>query len=102
MVAVGAREHSFLVSRSGIEAEGRTTMGTTATATLSNRDRAVLRAVAAGRCRISRSDGCLVIDGLCFCDQFAGPRLTSAGLITAAGSGTAQLTPSGQALLLAA
>jgi hypothetical protein len=67
---------------------------------LSSRDRAVLRAVAAGRCRISHPDGdVLVVDGLCFADQFAGPRLAAAGLITDAGSGAAQLTPSGQALL---
>jgi hypothetical protein len=44
----------------------------------------------------------LVVDGLCFADQFAGPRLTAAGLIIAAGTGTARLTPSGQALLAAA
>jgi hypothetical protein len=86
----------------GIETEGRTTMDTSV-ATLSTRDRAVLRAVAAGRCQISHGDGSvLVIDGLCYCDQFAGPRLTAAGFIASAGSGTAHLTPSGQALLSAA
>jgi hypothetical protein len=75
----------------------------TRTARLSGRDRAVLRAVAAGRCRLSPTDGdVLVVDGLCFADQFAGPRLTAAGLITAVGSGTARLTPSGRALLAAA
>jgi hypothetical protein len=71
------------------------------TATLSNRDRAVLRAVAAGRCEVSGD--VLVVDGLCFCDQFACPRLTAAGLITAdAAPGPAQLTASGRALLAAA
>ena len=43
----------------------------------------------------------LVVDGLCFADQFTGPRLTAAGLI-AAGAGPARLTPSGHALLAAA
>jgi hypothetical protein len=75
-------------------------MSTTA-APLSNRDRAVLRAVAAGRCEISPgTSGVLVIDGLCFADQFAGLRLTSAGLIAAATeTGRALLTASGRALL---
>jgi hypothetical protein len=75
-----------------------TTMNATA-ATLSNRDRAVLRAVAAGRCRLSGE--VLVVDGLCFCDQFAGPRLAAAGLIDAQ-PGPAHLTASGRALLTAA
>lgn len=77
---------------------------TTTTAILSHRDRAVLRAVAAGRCAISAHDaGALTIDGLSCCDQFVGPRLTRAGLI-AAGSraGRALLTASGRALLDAA
>ena len=74
----------------------------TTTAALNHRDRAVLRAVAAGRCEISAGSGAtLVVDGLCFADQFAGPRLTAAGLI-AAGDGRARLTPSGAALLAAA
>ena len=75
-------------------------MSTTA-APLSNRDKAVLRAVAAGRCEISRAaGGVLVVDGLCFADQFAGPRLTSAGLIAAAAeTGRALLTASGRKLL---
>jgi len=71
----------------------------TTTAALNHRDRAVLRAVAAGRCEISATAArTLVVDGLCFADQFAGPRLTAAGLV-AAGAGPARLTPSGQALL---
>ena len=73
----------------------------TSTAALNHRDRAVLRAVAAGRCELAATGRTLVIDGLCFADQFAAPRLTAAGLI-AAGAGRARLTPSGQALLLAA
>ena len=43
-------------------------MSTTAAA-LTNRDRAVLRAVAAGRCAIAPTGGALVVDGLCFTDQ---------------------------------
>ena len=75
----------------------------TSTAALNNRDRAVLRAVAAGRCEISAaSGGALVVDGLCFSDQFAGARLRAAGLIAAVGSGLAQLTPTGRELLMAA
>jgi hypothetical protein len=74
----------------------------TSTAALNPRDRAVLRAVAAGRCEISATAGrTLVVDGLCFADQFAAPRLTAAGLI-ASGTGRAHLTPSGQARLAAA
>jgi hypothetical protein len=75
---------------------------TTTSTVLSHRDRAVLRAVAAGRCTISiRDGGALAVDGMQLCDQFAGPRLTGAGLI-AAGPDRAQLTPTGRALLEAA
>jgi len=79
-------------------------MSTTTAAPLSSRDKAVLRAVAAGRCEISKAaGGVLIVDGLCFADQFAGPRLATAGLIaTTAGTGRAMLTASGQALLAAA
>ena len=76
----------------------------TATATLSKRDRAVLRAIAAGRCQVSGGCGTtLLIDGLCCADQFAGARLTGAGLIAAPGSagGPARLTPTAVALLAA-
>jgi hypothetical protein len=68
---------------------------------LSHRDRAVLRAVAAGRCALSGSHGAaLLVDGLCCADQFVGTRLTGAGLIAApAPAGPAQLTPAGRALL---
>jgi hypothetical protein len=72
---------------------------------LSRRDLAVLRAVAAGRCQMSgASGGSLTVDGLCCCDQFVAPRLTSAGLIAAAGPqpGPARLTASGRALLVEA
>ena len=73
----------------------------TTTAALDHRDRAVLRAVAAGRCEVSPAAGhALIVDGLCFADQFARARLTAAGLI-AAGVGRARLTASGLALLAA-
>ncbi len=74
-------------------------MSTTTSIELSQRDRAVLRAVAAGRCAISAMDGgMLVVDGMRLCDQFLGPRLTKAGLIAAA-AGLAHLTTDGQTLL---
>lgn len=75
-------------------------MTVTATATdLDPRDRAVLRAVAAGRCELTGASGqTLVIDGLCFADQFTGRRLAAAGLITA-GRGRTRLTAAGQAAL---
>lgn len=73
------------------------------TSALSYRDRAVLRAVAAGRCRVTADAGVqLLIDGLCCCDQFLGARLCEAGLIASDGSGPARLTESGQAVLAAA
>jgi hypothetical protein len=74
------------------------------TTELTHRDRAILRAVAAGRCRIT-GGACvaLVIDGLSCCDQFAGPRLAQAGLIVSGSqSEPARLTETGQALLEAA
>jgi hypothetical protein len=74
-------------------------MSSTTITALSHRDRAVLRAVAAGRCVVSA--GALVIDGLCCSDQFVGPRLTKAGLI-AADAGHAHLTAVGRSLLEAA
>ncbi|MEJ2857486.1 MULTISPECIES: hypothetical protein [unclassified Saccharothrix] len=64
-------------------------------ATITHRDRAVLRAVAAGRCAYVA--GTLLVDGLACCDQFLGPRLVRAGLI--AGQGPARLTPAGRAAL---
>ncbi|MFY9807891.1 MAG: hypothetical protein WCC38_13010 [Pseudonocardiaceae bacterium] len=79
-------------------------MNANASSQLSQRDRAVLRAVDAGRCEISeRFGGSLVIDGVWFSDQFAGLRLTEAGLIVAGPlGGPARLTASGRALLEAA
>ncbi|MHA6794361.1 hypothetical protein ACVGVM_12755 [Pseudonocardia bannensis] len=73
-------------------------MTTTPPTELSHRDRAVLRAVGAGRCRISGDIGLSpVIDGMGCCDQFLGPRLASAGLIAVEpGPGPARLTESGR------
>ncbi|MCW0211871.1 MAG: hypothetical protein OJJ54_00770 [Pseudonocardia sp.] len=67
---------------------------------LTARDRAVLRAIAAGRCRLS-GPSVLVVDGLFLADPFAAPRLTGAGLIEAddSRSGVVHLTASGRAVL---
>jgi hypothetical protein len=70
------------------------------TTDLSYRDRAVLRAVAAGRCTVS-AIGVLAVDGLGCCDQFVGRRLAAAGLIDA-DPGPAHLTDTGRALIEAA
>jgi hypothetical protein len=52
------------------------------TLTLSGRDRAVLRAVAAGRCRLGAGwQPVLLVDGLVCADSAAGRRLVAAGLI---------------------
>jgi hypothetical protein len=57
-------------------------MAAAGTATLSGRDRALLRAVAAGRCRLgSGRQPVLLIDGLACADSAAGHRLVAAGLI---------------------
>lgn len=72
---------------------------------LCHRDRAVLRAVAAGRCVVAADAGVvLVIDGKCCCDQMIGARLCQAGLIATSESrpAPARLTESGRALLEAA
>lgn len=64
------------------------------------RDRAVLRAVAAGRCELRA--GCepvLVVDGVRCADSGVASRLLAAGLVVKpVGSATAQLTPAGRAL----
>ena len=78
-------------------------MASTITTFWSNRDLAILRAVAAGRCRASGEFvGSLVVDGLCVADQFSGRRLSQAGLIAAPTCGPVELTSSGRALLDAA
>jgi hypothetical protein len=79
-------------------------MNATTATPLSQRDHAVLRAVAASRCEIAETfGGNMVIDGVWFTDQFAGMRLSEAGLIIAGPlGGPARLTASGRALLEAA
>jgi hypothetical protein len=77
-------------------------MDTSTAAPLSQRDRAVLRAVAAGRCQISHADGDgLIVDGLCFRRPVrrTPPRHGWSDLINVEGPGSARLTPSGQAQL---
>lgn len=69
---------------------------------VNGRDRALLRAVAAGRCELA--DGpvpVLLVDGLTCSDAVAAFRLVSAGLIAAGGAGVpaAVLTEAGHALL---
>jgi hypothetical protein len=71
---------------------------------LSGRDRALLRAVDAGRCQLGT--GCepvLLVDGLACADFSAGSRLVAAGLIAPPGAdrplGPATLTPAGRAAL---
>jgi hypothetical protein len=88
-----------------VQPEGNGEMNTTIITQVSNRDRAVLRAIAEGRCIISGGAGNpLTIDGYCCADQFAKARLTTAGLISVAGPAPApaQLTPTGRAVLVAA
>ena len=71
---------------------------TTTVNPLTNRDRSVLRAVAAGRCVMAGM--ALLVDGLCCSDQFVGWRLAEAGLIAASGStGVAHLTAAGRSVL---
>ncbi len=83
-------------------------MGVQPAPALSHRDRAILRAVAAGTAVLRVSvEPDLFVDGRCCCDQVAVRRLTHAGLIAAAGPGTAGqlvpalLTPAGRQELLA-
>ena len=75
----------------------------TTTSTLSGRDRAILRAVAAGGAQLQLgSEPDLFLDGRCCCDQAAAHHLFRDGLITAATLGrigqrvAAVLTPAGQ------
>lgn len=68
---------------------------------LTGRDRALLRAVAAGRCEIAPTGvPNLRVDGRWFCDQPRAHALLSAGLIARAlGPATAILTSAGRAAL---
>jgi hypothetical protein len=66
-VLVGASEHPGPVFVGTVETGWENDDGHQDRRPLSNRDRAVLRAVAAGRCQISYTDGDgLIVDGLCF------------------------------------
>ena len=71
---------------------------------LSGRDRAVLRAILAGRCQLGA--GCepvLLVDGLVCADRGVGARLVTAGLVVAPDParplGPARLTEAGFAAL---
>jgi hypothetical protein len=74
----------------------------TTTTTLSGRDRAILRAVAAGGAELQLgTEPDLFLDGRCCCDQSAAHHLVRAGYIAAAALGlvgervAAALTPTG-------
>ncbi|MFD9965067.1 hypothetical protein [Amycolatopsis sp. NPDC058986] len=76
------------------------------TSQLSHRDRAILKAVAAGRAELSCScEPDLFVDGLSCCDQAAARALTHAGYIAPCMSSTAgrrvpaQITAAGTAAL---
>jgi hypothetical protein len=88
---------------SGTEAPGAEAgPGSTPAAVVSGRDRAVLRAVAAGRCQLR--GGCeplLVVDGVGCADSAVARRLIDAGLLAPPSStvGRACITPAGRAVL---
>jgi hypothetical protein len=78
----------------------------TTISTLSGRDRAILRAVAAGEAELELgAEPDLFLDGRCCCDQSAAHHLVRAGLIAAATLSlvgkrvAAVLTPAGQQVL---
>ena len=79
-------------------------MTTTTRHPLSHRDRAILRAVAGGRCRLSGEIGApLLVDGVYCSDQLVGLRLAAAGLICdGIGHGAPTITETGRAALAAA
>jgi hypothetical protein len=67
---------------------------------LTGRDRALLRAVAAGRCDIAPTGvPNLRVDGRWFCDQPRAHTLLAAGLIARALGATAMLTRAGRTAL---
>ncbi|GAA0944839.1 hypothetical protein [Pseudonocardia zijingensis] len=75
---------------------------TTMTLTLTGRDRALLRAVAAGRCDIAPAGTPdLRVDGRWFCDQPRAHALIAAGLLARAAGASARalLTGAGRAAL---
>ncbi|MGE3288295.1 MAG: hypothetical protein AB7J32_19660 [Pseudonocardia sp.] len=68
--------------------------------TVSGRERALLRAVADGRCEWGEGPGAvLLVDGLTCADAAAAFHLVQAGLIAAAGAGVPVLTEAGYAVL---
>ena len=78
----------------------------TTTSTLSGRDRAILRAVAAGGAElVLGAEPDLFFDGRCCCDQTAAHELVRGGFIEASALGlvgqrvTAALTPAGRRAL---
>jgi hypothetical protein len=79
-------------------------MAVVGTTTVSGRDRALMRAIAAGRCQLGAGvEPVLLIDGIVCADSSAGYRLVAAGLIAppdASGPlGPAVLTSAGHAAL---
>jgi hypothetical protein len=95
---------AILTERDTIRAAAASTRSPPVTVLVSYRDRAVLRAVADGRAAVSGDCGHpLIIDGVCCADQFAGTRLSRAGLIATIGSAPARavLTETGRAVLAA-
>jgi hypothetical protein len=87
------------MNTSMLSSTGFDTPTATPTIPLSCRDRALLRAVAVGRCVwVGQQGMALRIDGLLCADQFAGTRLAAAGLITASATGLA-LTSAGRAAI---
>jgi hypothetical protein len=67
---------------------------------LTGRDRALLRAVAAGRCDITATGvPDLRVDGRWFCDQTRAHALIAAGLLVRTGGTTPSVTPAGRAAL---
>jgi hypothetical protein len=84
-------------------------MGLTTTVQLTGRDRAILRAVAAGAAELSGgTEPDLFLDGRCCCYQPAAHRLVRLGLIAPAVDGSvgqrvpAHVTPSGWTLITTA
>jgi hypothetical protein len=89
-------------SGSGADAETAPGHAPARTAEVCGRDRAVLRAVAAGRCQLRA--GCepqLIVDGLSCADSAAARRLIAAGLLAPPTVTTerARLTDAGRAAL---
>lgn len=77
-------------------------MGTADLRRPSGQERAVLRAVVGDSSTVANDSGnALAIDGLCFCNQFAGTGLVNAGLVTCAAS-QMRLTDAGRSILAAA